>query len=148
MRIYTVEEAAQIAVLNETDILDLVRAGELPSYTDAEPSFPVPYTRYNNVTHRSLIGISAESLSTINDLELEHRWQVLLRVGDAEDEDEARAYVQRALVLWYGAALDDPKDREAAGVIQGLEVFAGYLGLMRDGTIHKRPGATTLSAVA
>ncbi len=146
MRIYTVEEAAEIIGVSQGNILDATRTGELVSYFDTEPSFPVPYTD-KSIRHRSLIGISADALDSIHP-DLEHRWQLLSSLSDVEDEDDARHYVERALLAWYGAALDDPSDREAAGVIECLTSFAGYLGLKRDGTMRKRSQGPTLAAAA
>lgn len=146
MRIYTVGEAAEIAGVSDGDVLDAVRTGELSCYTDTEPSFPVPYTR-KCIRHRSLIGIAGDVLDFIHP-DLEHRWQLLSSLADAENEDDARDYVERALLAWYGAALDDPSNREAAGVIECLTSFAGYLGLMRDGTVRKRSQEPALAAVA
>lgn len=146
MRIYTVEEAAEITGVSETDILDAVRTGQLWAYGAMEPSFPVPYTD-KIVRHRSCIGISADELDSIHP-DLDHRWTFLALLGQTSTEDEALSLIEDALLSWYGAALDDPGDREAAGVIQGLEAFAGYLGLRRDGTLLRQPEATPLRAAA
>lgn len=146
MRIYTVEEAAEITGVSEGDILDAVRTGQLSAYHAMEPSFSVPYTD-KSVRHRSYIGISADELDSIHP-DLDHRWNLLALLADAGDEDEALHWIEGALLAWYGAVLDDPSDREAAGVVQGLEAFAGYLGLKKDGKRWDRPGATPLPAAA
>jgi hypothetical protein len=145
MRIYTVEEASEITGVSATDILDAVRTGQLSAYGAMEPSFPVPYTD-KRVRHRSYIGISADELDSIHP-DLDHRWQCLAWLESVEDENDALHYVEQGLLAWYGAVLDDPNDREAAGVIQGLTAFASYLGLRQDGT-RDRSEAAPLRAAA
>ncbi|WP_439544996.1 hypothetical protein [Sandarakinorhabdus sp.] len=134
MRIYTVKEAAEIRCVPEIEIIDAIRTGEIKA-TDAGsmgPSFPAPFTT-NRIRHRDHLRISADELDQIHP-DLCHRWQLLSCLGVAEKQD-ALDLLKAALTAWYGAALDDPNDREAWGVIDVLESWAMFMGAQSNGTI-------------
>ena len=146
VKFYTVEQAAEITGVPEVEIVDSVRTGAIKTYvgSTAEPTFPVPFTG-EVVRHRSLIRFTEDELEEIH-INLDHRWQYLTCLEADPDPDMARGYLQDALLAWYGAALDDPNDREAAGVIRCLKAFAGHLGLREDGTVITPSGPVKLVA--
>lgn len=137
MRIYKIEEAAEITNVSENDIVDAVRMGELSSYVEMEPSFIIPYTA-KSIRHRNLMRICADEIEAILLDFSPNRREILVEFAAAEKSDggeELRDLIQRALLAWYGAVLDDPEDREAAGIIQGLAAVASFLGLREDGSL-------------
>ena len=147
VKIYSVEEASRITGVPEIEIIDSVRTGWVRTYfsSDAEPSFPVPYVG-KVVRHRSLIRIAEDELEQIH-VDLDHRWQHLDYLADEPDQETAIHHLKQALLAWYGAALDDPENREAAGVVRCLKVFACRFGLREDGSVEESPPAS-LKAVA
>jgi hypothetical protein len=147
VKVYTVEEASRITGVPVVEIVDSVRTGAVRTYvgSTAEPAFPVPFTNAS-VRHRSLIRITEDELEFIH-VDLDHRWQYLDCLESDRDPRMARGFLQDALIAWYGAALDDPGNREAAGVIRCLKAFAGHLGLREDGTAED-DGPVQLKVVA
>lgn len=120
---YTVDEASEWGGVPVAEIVDAVRLKQVDDW--GEDGIVWQLASGTSVRRRGDMRIVSPQLDHMLQKGPIHRYYALERLADAHGNDEETVrWLRRCLAVWEGALFDNPRDKEAYGVVQALRAFA------------------------